>query len=80
MGIFSVFFSTLAHSEVIQHLRSEPKCTLPPLHALQALNTFIDDIFAFIIKMPMLYRIGCLRDDVIFFIFLYQVNFPSIDH
>merc|ERR1719259_895212 len=38
----------------------------------KALNTFIDDIFAFIIKMPMLYRIGCLRDDVIFFIFLYQ--------
>ena len=39
----------------------------------KALNTFIDDIFAFIIKMPTMYRLGCLRDDVIFFIFLYQV-------
>ena len=38
----------------------------------KALNTFIDDIFAFVIKMPTLYRLGCLRDDVIFFIFLYQ--------
>ena len=38
----------------------------------KALNTFIDDIFAFVIKMPTLYRIGCLRDDVIFFIYLYQ--------
>ncbi|OQV13471.1 Cleft lip and palate transmembrane protein 1-like protein [Hypsibius exemplaris] len=38
----------------------------------KALNTFIDDIFAFVIKMPTMYRIGCLRDDVIFFIFLYQ--------
>ncbi|XP_071506264.1 putative lipid scramblase CLPTM1 [Diadema antillarum] len=38
----------------------------------KALNTFIDDIFAFVIKMPTLYRIGCLRDDVIFLIFLYQ--------
>nr|SVE90406.1 EOG090X032C [Daphnia sinensis] len=38
----------------------------------KALNTFIDDIFAFVIKMPTLYRIGCLRDDIIFFIFLYQ--------
>merc|ERR1712142_642482 len=38
----------------------------------KAINTFIDDIFAFVIKMPTLYRIGCLRDDVIFFIFLYQ--------
>lgn len=26
------------------------------------LNTFIDDIFAFVIKMPTMYRIGCLRD------------------
>uniref|UniRef100_A0A1I8FTN5 Cleft lip and palate associated transmembrane protein 1 n=1 Tax=Macrostomum lignano TaxID=282301 RepID=A0A1I8FTN5_9PLAT len=38
----------------------------------KALNTFIDDIFAFVIRMPTLYRIGCLRDDVIFFIYLYQ--------
>lgn len=28
----------------------------------KALNTFIDDIFAFVIKMPTLYRLGCLRD------------------
>ena len=40
----------------------------------KALNTFIDDIFAFVINMPTMYRIGCLRDDVIFFIFLYQVS------
>ncbi|XP_031833326.1 putative lipid scramblase CLPTM1 [Nomia melanderi] len=36
------------------------------------LNTFTDDIFAFVIKMPTLYRIGCFRDDIVFFIFLYQ--------
>nr|CAX73746.1 Cleft lip and palate transmembrane protein 1 homolog [Schistosoma japonicum] len=38
----------------------------------KALNTFIDDLFAFVIRMPTLYRIGCLRDDLIFFIYLYQ--------
>lgn len=38
----------------------------------KALNTFIDDLFAFIIKMPTLYRLGTLRDDLIFFIYLYQ--------
>ena len=38
----------------------------------KALNTFIDDIFAFVIKMPTMYRIGCFRDDIVFFIFLYQ--------
>jgi hypothetical protein len=43
-------------------------------------NTFIDDIFAFVIKMPMLYRLGCLRDDVIFFIFLYQRWIYKTDH
>ncbi|XP_013401359.1 cleft lip and palate transmembrane protein 1 [Lingula anatina] len=36
------------------------------------LNTFIDDIFAFVIKMPTLYRIGCFRDDIVFLIFIYQ--------
>lgn len=36
------------------------------------LNTFIDDIFAFIIKMPLMYRLGCFRDDIIFIIYLYQ--------
>ena len=38
----------------------------------KALNTFIDDIFAFVIKMPTMYRIGCFRDDIVFFIYLYQ--------
>jgi len=28
----------------------------------KALNTFIDDLFAFIIKMPLLHRLACLRD------------------
>jgi hypothetical protein len=36
------------------------------------LNTIIDDLFSFIITMPTLHRISCFRDDVIFFIYLYQ--------
>jgi hypothetical protein len=46
----------------------------------KALNTFIDDIFAFIIKMPTLYRLGCLRDDIIFFIYLYQRYIYKVDN
>ena len=38
----------------------------------KALNTFIDDLFAFIIKMPLLHRLSCFRDDLIFLIYLYQ--------
>lgn len=45
----------------------------------KSLNTFIDDLFAFIIKMPMLHRLSCFRDDIIFFIFLYQRYIYDID-
>lgn len=36
------------------------------------LNTIIDDLFAFVITMPTLYRISVFKDDVIFLIYLYQ--------
>lgn len=38
----------------------------------KALNTFIDDLFAFVVKMPMMHRLACLRDDVVFLVYLYQ--------
>ncbi|KAF8427438.1 cleft lip and palate transmembrane protein 1-domain-containing protein [Tirmania nivea] len=43
------------------------------------LNTFIDDLFAFTIKMPTLHRLATLRDDVIFFIYLYQAYYYKVD-
>ncbi|CAL5368925.1 unnamed protein product [Camellia sinensis] len=36
------------------------------------LNTIIDDLFAFVIKMPILHRLSVFRDDLIFLIYLYQ--------
>ncbi|KAK4773493.1 hypothetical protein SAY87_028512 [Trapa incisa] len=36
------------------------------------LNTIIDDLFAFVIKMPTLHRLSVFRDDIIFLIYLYQ--------
>lgn len=38
----------------------------------KAFNTFIDDMFAFIITMPTAHRVACFRDDVVFLIYLYQ--------
>ncbi|XP_059345128.1 lipid scramblase CLPTM1L [Ammospiza nelsoni] len=38
----------------------------------KAFNTFIDDIFAFIITMPTSHRLACFRDDVVFLVYLYQ--------
>ncbi|KAI8799504.1 cleft lip and palate transmembrane protein 1-domain-containing protein [Cladochytrium replicatum] len=46
----------------------------------KALNTFIDDLFAFVIKMPTLHRLATLRDDVIFIIYLYQRWIYPEDH
>lgn len=44
------------------------------------LNTFIDDLFAFTIKMPLLHRLATLRDDVIFFVYLYQAWKYKVDY
>lgn len=40
----------------------------------------MDDLFAFVIKMPLLHRIACFRDDLIFVIFLYQYWHYDVDH
>ena len=46
----------------------------------KCLNTFIDDLFAFTIKMPFLHRLATLRDDVIFFVYLYQAWAYKVDY
>mmetsp|Transcript_18759 Transcript_18759/g.28100 ORF Transcript_18759/g.28100 Transcript_18759/m.28100 type:complete len:270 (+) Transcript_18759:1-810(+) len=38
----------------------------------KAFNTFVDDLFSLVIDMPFLHRLACFRDDIVFFIFLYQ--------
>ncbi|KAE9532525.1 hypothetical protein AGLY_009606 [Aphis glycines] len=38
----------------------------------KAFNTFIDDLFAFIIPMPTAHRLACFRDDIVFLIYIYQ--------
>merc|ERR1719420_1867796 len=38
----------------------------------RAINTFIDDLFAFIIRMPTMHRLSCFRDDIVFIIYLVQ--------
>ena len=45
----------------------------------RALNTFIDDMFAFIISMPTMHRLACFRDDIIFIVYLYQKWIYKVD-
>lgn len=53
-----------------------------PLKAMmyKTLNTIIDDLFSFIIKMPLLHRLACFRDDIVFLIILYQRWIYPVDY
>ena len=42
-------------------------------------NTFVDDVFAFLIDMPWKHRIMTLRDDVVFLMFLVQAWIYRVD-
>ncbi|KUI71602.1 Cleft lip and palate transmembrane protein 1 [Cytospora mali] len=44
------------------------------------LNTFIDDLFAWTIKMPFLHRLATFRDDIIFFVYIYQRWAYAVDY
>ncbi|OSX60113.1 hypothetical protein POSPLADRAFT_1182513 [Postia placenta MAD-698-R-SB12] len=52
-----------------------------PMKAMiyKTLSTVVDDFFAFCIKMPLLHRLACFRDDVVFLVFLYQRWIYRID-
>jgi len=45
----------------------------------RAINTFIDDLFSFIIRMPTMHRLSCFRDDIVFVIYLYQKYIYPVD-
>lgn len=45
----------------------------------KAFNTFIDDLFAFIVSMPTSHRVACFRDDLVFFIYIYQRWLYAVD-
>jgi len=45
----------------------------------KAMNTFVDDVFAFLIDMPIMHRLSCFRDDIVFFVYVYQRWKYSVD-
>jgi uncharacterized membrane protein (DUF2068 family) len=51
----------------VHHCYAVYSC-LPPL-----------DLFAFIIKMPTMHRLSVFRDDLVFFIYLYQRYIYRVD-
>eukprot|EP00826_Nyctotherus_ovalis_P016416 TRINITY_DN1474_c0_g2_i2.p1 TRINITY_DN1474_c0_g2~~TRINITY_DN1474_c0_g2_i2.p1 ORF type:complete len:561 (+),score=131.01 TRINITY_DN1474_c0_g2_i2:1811-3493(+) len=43
------------------------------------LRTIIDDLFSFVIKMPIMHRIACFRDDIIFVLYMIQRYMYKVD-
>ena len=43
------------------------------------INTIIDDVFAAVVKMPLLHRVSVFRDDVIFVIYMVQRRVYEVD-
>jgi len=42
-------------------------------------NTVIDDVFSFVVDMPLSHRIACFRDDAVFLVFLWQLWAYRVD-
>ena len=65
------------------------KCSPGNSHALVSLtgralsykvfSTFVDDAFAWLISAPLIHKLATLRDDVVFFVFLYQLWIYPVD-
>merc|ERR1719331_2863139 len=45
----------------------------------KAMNTFVDDVAAFLIDMPLMHRLSCFRDDIIFLVYCYQRYVYRVD-
>jgi len=39
----------------------------------------VDDAFALMVSMPIHHRVACLRDDIVFLVFLYQRYLYPVD-
>jgi hypothetical protein len=55
-----------------------PLLSSPVLHCL-FMPPGVSDLFAFIIKMPTMHRLSVFRDDLVFFIYLYQRHIYRVD-
>jgi hypothetical protein len=78
--VYTYGFLTLIPSVYINYRLKSVAHVPKKAMAYKVVNTFIDDLFAFVVKMPWLHRLATLRDDVIFFIYLYQTWIYRVDY
>jgi hypothetical protein len=76
----TIFSSVSIHQQLFINYKLKSVAHLPwKAMSYKAVNTFIDDLFAFVVPMPPLHRAACLRDDVVFAVFLYQKWIYPVD-
>lgn len=78
--VYTYGFLTLVPSVYINYRLKSVAHIPKKAMAYKFVNTFIDDLFAFVIKMPWLHRLATLRDDVIFLIYIYQTWIYRVDY
>mmetsp|Transcript_21141 Transcript_21141/g.60626 ORF Transcript_21141/g.60626 Transcript_21141/m.60626 type:complete len:93 (-) Transcript_21141:355-633(-) len=49
------------------------------MYRVKIFNTFVDDVFAFLIEMPLKHKLMTLRDDIVFLGFLVQAYMYRVD-
>lgn len=77
--VYSVGFISLCPQLYI-NFRLKSVAHLPwKVFLYKVFNTFVDDVFAFLIDMPWKHRIMTLRDDVVFGLFLVQAWMYRVD-
>ncbi|KXN72159.1 CLPTM1-domain-containing protein, partial [Conidiobolus coronatus NRRL 28638] len=70
--VYLLGFMNLVPQVVLNHRLKSVESVPIAAFCFRALNTFVDDLFALVIPMPTLTRLSMLRDDLVFFVFLYQ--------
>ncbi|KAH3680387.1 hypothetical protein WICMUC_000318 [Wickerhamomyces mucosus] len=78
--VYTYGFLTLVPSVYINYRLKSVAHIPKKAMAYKFVNTFIDDLFAFVVKMPWLHRLATLRDDIIFLIYIYQTWIYRVDY
>ena len=78
--VYMFSFSTLIPQLIVNYKLKSTAGMSSKTFVYKILGTFVDDFFAFAIKMPVLHRLACFRDDIVFFVFCESPSGrPSLD-
>ncbi|KAE8210270.1 hypothetical protein CF327_g5833 [Tilletia walkeri] len=77
--VYTFGFVSLVPQLILNYKLKSTAGFSPKTLVYKILGTVVDDFFAFAIPQPMLHRLACFRDDIVFLIFLYQRWLYGVD-